>query len=260
MNRMQEDLLALGQQLWPTDDALRPATVSVVRRRRRLRSVLLVVALGGGTLVLLAGVLTVGLVLSHQRGGTTPAKRTATSVSPASSGQPTASPSFARGFTQFSDRSLSFVYPAAWSGEKSSAFGSPSYGVLVLLSSQHLLSDCRSSGPLSFQCAPTMAINGHLSPGNIFVYWAAGFVGSNGLAGTAGQATTIAGHQARIDSDPQLPACRATGADHAIEVSILGQEPTTAYIMTACWQSTTSDTFAHQIDALLASIRIAPGA
>ncbi len=158
---------------------------------------------------------------------------------------------------RFDDGSLSFNYPATWSQETSSSFGSPSHGVLVLLSSQRLVPDCRPIAPDGFDCAPAMAIDAKLSPGSIFVVWVAQWWGSDGLAAAAGQDGSVAGHPARLDHDLALFECRGLGADQTLKASVVRDDRTTGYIMTACWRSPAGDTSTQQIDALLDSTRIA---
>jgi hypothetical protein len=148
------------------------------------------------------------------------------------------------------------MYPATWSHETTSSFGSPSQAVLALLSSQRLMPDCRPIAADGFDCAPALAVDAKLSPGSIVVAWVAQFLGAGGLTDAAGQDATVGGHPARLDHNLALSECRGLGGDETLKASVLRSDHTTAYIMTACWRSSTGDTNSQQVEALLASTRI----
>jgi photosystem II stability/assembly factor-like uncharacterized protein len=67
MNEMERDLRTLGQRFWSDDSALRPERRGRGSAGRRRRSVLPSVLVGAGTLVIVAGVLTAGLLLARSR-------------------------------------------------------------------------------------------------------------------------------------------------------------------------------------------------
>ncbi len=68
MNEISTDLRALGQHLWPDDSVLRPRVGMGDRPPNRRRSVLMTAMVGASTAVILAAILTAGLVvLGHSK-------------------------------------------------------------------------------------------------------------------------------------------------------------------------------------------------
>jgi hypothetical protein len=150
----------------------------------------------------------------------------------------------------FSDGQLHFRYPASWqklNPRASSTFSIP----LVDLSTEKLHAPCSHPKPAHVSCGSPL----DLLPGDgVLVTWAATGYPSHGLEQTAGEATKVDGHPAKLSSSTR--ACRYLGAAAARTLTIQRSLPHNFFEMRACIGGDDGGAGARAVDRMIDSIRI----
>ena len=151
----------------------------------------------------------------------------------------------------YSNSTLSFSHPAAWTAYPFRWAGEMHYRPMVYLSTQPVQDPCSTKGNTTSCGFPVK----QLEPGGVLVTWNA----SNPPAMTLGPGprSTVDGRRARR-TDTAGGMCRSIGGDRTIDVLIATRPlPSTPTEFTACLRGPGLAQEERSVDALLASTKFA---
>jgi hypothetical protein len=149
---------------------------------------------------------------------------------------------------KYSDRYVSFAYPANWAAKPSAGPGEFHFHPLVYLSTQPVHNPCSVNGNTTTCDWPVRS----LQPGGVLALWQLPYPLSGAGGGTrhSGRRITVGGHPA-WRTDTQGGSCSRIGADRTVDVSV----PSSNVELTVCLRRPGLAQDEKNIDAMLASTK-----